>query len=555
MNNLLKLDFNERCDSSNPVTREYPNGDSLWLYPAREPLEKQIAGLNDLSPSQVLCTNGGDEAIMILMRIIKESSQLILPLPAFSQYTWGIESWSLNAMQIPALADDLSIDIKETEAAISGTENSIVILTRPNNPSGELISIADLINMIEIAQTNNSWVFLDEAYIEFSQEKPVAKALLNRFDNLVILRTLSKAYGLAGIRLGYLLGSEKLINEFKNRCMPFNIPQLSLDIASKALSTENQRDVDNYCQTIISNRENLASWFAEIGISIMPSQANFIMLNLPQGQAKAISSFLLKNDIAVRSFVNQELSRCIRITIPYEMARLNQLLKQCLQPELVCLDMDGVLIDTSDSYDQCVIATINILSDKVISLKDINSLRRLGGFNNEWVLTQKLLSNLGFDFDIKEVTEVFQQLYLADDSQSSHNRGLCSNETSLINEQLKAIIINSKSCVFSIVTGRPKQEAKIGQTLINLQQLDLISLDDVSIGKPSPEGINRLQDKYSNLSWMCGDNVDDMQAAVTSNSLAIGIGVNNADALYNAGADIVLENINQLEQWLCQIKL
>lgn len=90
----------------------------------------------------------------------------------------------------------------------------------------------------------------------------------------------------------------------------------------------------------------------------------------------------------------------------------------------------------------------------------------------------------------------------------------------------------------------------MGQSMIDLTKLDLMSLCDVKQGKPSPEGIQNLQRKYGGASWMCGDNPDDMQAAVASNSLAIGIGTNKVEALYAAGADVVLDNINELEQWL-----
>ena len=222
MTNKLKLDFNERSDSNNPLTEDFSYGENLWQYPDRQPLEIRIAESFDLSAEQVLCTNGGDEAIMILMRIVKEMGKMILPLPAFSQYTWGVKSWDQNAIMVSP-NDKLGIDIDATRNAIIDNPQAVTILTRPNNPTGESIGFDDLKSLIETAKSVNGWVFLDEAYIEFASLESAAFNLLKQFDNLVILRTFSKAYGLAGIRLGYLLGSEKWINEFKQRCMPFNI--------------------------------------------------------------------------------------------------------------------------------------------------------------------------------------------------------------------------------------------------------------------------------------------------------------------------------------------
>ena len=554
----LKLDFNERGDQISPLATSLQLaggrslGESLWRYPEREPLEKQIAELNQLRPEQVICTNGGDEAIMLLMRLIKETSRLILPLPAFSQYTWGVKSWQLNAVQI-APNKDLSINIDGVLTAIESTPNSFVILTRPNNPTGEAIPLESLLDITESAKKNACTVFLDEAYIEFSEEyyqdSSVALTLLKQFDNLVILRTLSKAFGLAGIRLGYLLGNEDLINQFKIRAMPFNVPQPSLAIASLAIAQENRAEVKDYCQTIIDNRKQLIEWLTQSKIEVLPSQANFITIRLAQTQAQAVKSFLAKNNLLIRAFSEAEMSGCLRITIPYQIERLKTLLTQALTPELICLDMDGVLIDTSGSYEATIIKTVKQLGNLNITGKEITAFKNAGGFNNDWVLSQKLLEENGIKLSLEEVTQAFQKIYLGD-----NNDGLVINETSLLNEAAKQRFSQINQTQLAIVTGRPRTEASAGIQLLGLNNLDLIGLDDVDTPKPSPEGIEKLQCKYSQLSWMCGDNPDDMQAANGSNSLAIGIGKVNEKILYQAGADIVLNDINELETWLCPIQ-
>lgn len=548
MSSPLKLDFNERSDKLSPLATDTVYQSELWRYPERQPLEAQIAELNGLQPSQVLCTNGGDEAIMILMRIIKETATLILPLPAFSQYTWGVESWQIDARLIRPKAN-FAIDTKAVISTIQNTSKSITIITRPNNPTGELIAFNDLLDILETAQQNNGTVFLDEAYIEFSETESVANILLNQFENLVILRTLSKAFGLAGIRLGYLIGSEAIISEFEKRCMPFNIPQPSLNIASKAIAQESRRDVADYCQKIANNRRILTEKLSAWGVSVLPSEANFVTILLAPKQAQAVQSFLKKQNILVRAFSDELMQQCLRITIPYQLDNLLANLKHALVPQLICLDMDGVLIDTSESYEVTIIETVKQLSNQPISRQDIENLKNSGGFNNDWILSQKLLQSLGFNFDLTKVIEVFQKIYLGE-----NNDGLVANEKPLINANLVSKINNSKQTRFAIVTGRPQIEGQAGKQLLGLNELEMVSLDDVKNPKPSPEGIELLQNKYSNFSWMCGDNPDDMQAANASNSLAIGIGKQNADILTQAGADIVLNNINELEDWLCLLK-
>ena len=343
----------------------------------------------------------------------------------------------------------------------------------------------------------------------------------------------------------------------------------------RALDDTNQTEMNNYCEVIRRNRMTLSNWLTENGVEVFPSEANFLLMRFSASQAKAIQSFLSKNDILIRAFSEPELQGCLRITIPYQLEKLQHILAQCLRPQLICMDMDGVLIDTSESYDQAVIATVEQLSGTKVSIEQIESLRRQGGFNNDWVLSQALLSQLGRELELDQVTEVFQKLYLGEGSAAAqevtdistskttsittnkaeidnneNQSGLMANETKLISKQLVSLIKNQQMTEFAIVTGRPRQEAMMGQSMIDLTKLDLMSLCDVKQGKPSPEGIQNLQRKYGEASWMCGDNPDDMQAAVASNSLAIGIGTNKVEALYAAGADVVLDNINELEQWL-----
>ncbi len=156
MTKMLKLDFNERSDSNNPLTEDFSYGENLWQYPDRQPLENRIAESFNLSAEQVLCTNGGDEAIMILMRIVKETGKMILPLPAFSQYTWGVKSWSQNAVMVPPNAN-LGIDIEATRSAIIDNPQAVTILTRPNNPTGESIASEELESLIKAAKSVNGW--------------------------------------------------------------------------------------------------------------------------------------------------------------------------------------------------------------------------------------------------------------------------------------------------------------------------------------------------------------------------------------------------------------
>lgn len=552
---MLKLDFNERSDFPGEWLESVKLDTSiLWQYPEREVLEARLANYFSLSSDQVFCSNGGDESIYVLMRLVKEgcpmvgdrpaSGKLILPLPAFSQYTWGIQSWNIDTIEI-APQDNLAIDIDALKKAIANTPNSVVVLTSPNNPTGESIATETLIELLQLAQSNQSWVFLDEAYIEFSTQQS-AVDLLSRFDNLVILRTFSKAYGLAGIRLGYLLGSERLLNAFRTRAMPFNVPTPSLVIAEQALGTQAQSDMQNYTQTIQQNRQQLSDWLASVGINIIPAQGNFVFLKLGTQLATLLTRFLKRNNILVRAFTESYLEGCVRITVPYDLQPLLDVLTQVFDPDLICFDMDGVLIDTSNSYDNAIKATVKEFTGVEVSDNDINSLRSQGGFNNDWVLSQELVRLKGKDVDLDTITQCFQSFYLG-----QNNDGYITNETILVDQALTDRLQNRQQTI-AIVTGRPGDEASMGKQNLSQQfeywqQALQVSDDDVKNSKPDPEGILGLKSKLdTDKSWMIGDTPDDIQAATGSGSIAIGIGDENKDALLEAGADLVIDNVNQL---------
>jgi HAD superfamily hydrolase (TIGR01549 family) len=199
--------------------------------------------------------------------------------------------------------------------------------------------------------------------------------------------------------------------------------------------------------------------------------------------------------------------------------------------------MDGVLIDTSQSYDNCIIKTFEYFTKKQLNASKIVEYREKGGFNNDWDLTRGLINQTGFEVEYEKIVEQFQNFY----------------------QQLKRFevnLIDSKNSYFNgdftsaIITGRPKPEALDGVNQLQIQPDFIISADDVRQQKPSPEGINWLKSKTQKSTvWFCGDTVDDMQAGKASNCVCIGIG-QNRENLYQAGADIVLDNINQLSELL-----
>ncbi len=530
----LKLDFNERADSV-PKWLDGFNIDSqcLWQYPDRKKIEALIADKYLTKTENVFLSNGGDESIELLFKLCKLKEQsILLPTPAFSQYTHQLGIWGIDYIKVNGL-ENLDINAKEIKQKLKA--NQWLIITRPNNPTGECLAEATLIDLIESAKKKGANVFLDEAYVEFYLENSEINYALE-YDNVISLRTFSKAYGLAGARIGYLIGNAELIKNFKKLAMPFNVNQVSLQLAKKAL--QNSQEMEAYCQKIANNRDKIYALLKSMDVDVYNGKGNFLLFRVQKKIKPLLKSFLLKNGIQIKTHVN-DLPNCVRITIPENIEQLMGVLKTVFQPEILGFDMDGVLIDTSQSYDVSIVKTVEYFTKSTVSVDKITELREKGGFNNDWDLTKGLIESAGFTVWLTNVVNKFQEYY----------NKYKSNEVNLLEASITPELF-SKNYTTAIITGRPKIEALAGVKQLKISPDYIVSADDVSAQKPSPLGINWVQDKANkNRMWFCGDTVDDMQAGTAANCVCIGIG-ENATNLYNAGADIVLNNINEVRELL-----
>ncbi len=532
---MLKLDFNERADSIPQWLQDFRLDTAcLWKYPNRAEVEQLIAEKFNTDLDHVFLSNGGDESIELLFKLCKLNQQsLLLPLPAFSQYTHQLDIWGVDCIQV-AGNKDLSIDVESLKTQLK--PNQWLIITRPNNPTGECIDDKTLSDLIKKAKSKGANVFLDEAYVEFYQENSETNYALE-YDNVISLRTFSKAFGLAGARLGYLLGNQQLIAGFKKIAMPFNVNNLSLQTAKAAL--ENTREMQSYCQNIAGNRQQVFDLLQSSGLEVFDGKGNFLLFKVKPKVKQVLASFMKKNGIQIKTEVN-DLPNWVRITIPEKIDLLLHVLGTVFQPEIIGFDMDGVLIDTSLSYDVCIMETVKYFTKKQINVDNVVDVRKKGGFNNDWDLTQELIKQQGFNIKMDKVVSQFQKYY------------------SVFKFNENNLLTNAKlfegPYITAIITGRPRAEALDGVKQLNIAPDNIISADDVKQQKPSPEGINALKAKTGKANmWFCGDTVDDMQAGIAANCVCIGIGGDidgHAENLYKAGADIVLDNINQLEELL-----
>ncbi len=538
----LELGLNERSEgapawAAQAVAELEPQ--MFWKYIDRQDLETKLARKFSLSARHVLVTNGGDEGILYLMGHLPAGAPVFLPLPTFGLYKEQADCFPVEPMEIAPLKD-LSLDMASLTSAVETRPAGMAVVVRPNNPTGEMISRDAVFRLLHSCRKQGTLLLLDEAYAEFADDDMVPE--LGNHSNLVILRTFSKAYGLAGLRIGYLLG--KMIPKLKTRALPYNVASASLFFAGRAV--DNDWEMKGYVEKVRKNRDGLFTWLKGLGLDVWESQANYLLLRLGERKATFVVNCLRAQGILVRSFTRAELNGCIRISIPSDMKRLQEALRRALDPQLLCLDVDGCLVDVRESFDAVVDAMVRAYTGEVIDRSEILELRAAGGFNDDILLSRELILRRGRDIPLEELVPVFRGFYFGDQDRP----GLNLRERALIRPELLKRL--QRDYKIALVTGRNRQELKPVFPLLALPEDTIcITLDDVQRGKPDPEGVLLAAEKTGTMRiWMLGDNMDDILAAQNAGAIPIGVTRENRAALEDAGAAIVLDEINEMEDLL-----
>jgi histidinol-phosphate aminotransferase len=289
---------------------ENPNESNLNRYPdpLQLSLKKKIAEQKKLPAEQIFVGNGSDEAIDLLFRAFCEpgQSKAILFPPTYGMYEVSAAINNIEVVEIPITNrfEIPQLDVIKPFLNCTG----LLFICSPNNPTGNCTSSEAI---IEIAKNFDGLVIVDEAYVDFSNAES-ATALIETTPNLVVLQTFSKAYGLAGARVGMALANAEIISVLNKIKPPYNMNTLSISAASEAL--ENQSVINSQIQTIQSERERMKAELFELNnvVQVYPSEANFLLTEFTDSEK--VFSALLNEGIVVRNR-NSAIKNCLRISL------------------------------------------------------------------------------------------------------------------------------------------------------------------------------------------------------------------------------------------------
>lgn len=313
LENVIKLASNENPYGTSPkVLKKLSNLDILETYPDNycTELRKKLAKKYKISENHFIFGNGSVEIIQMISRILLDNtSEVITCIPSFSSY-WS-EAILQDSQMIEVPLNEYKFDLNAIISKIND-KTKLIYITNPNNPTGTIVSHNELENFLNKV-SKNILVVLDEAYYEFvtNKEYPDSISLLKKFNNICILRTFSKAYGLAGLRIGYGITSPETTLELEKARVPFNASFISQQAAITAL--DDVQFVNNCVKRNMEVLEYLYSELDKLGIFYIKSEANFIMIDTKIDSKIAFEKLLKQGFIIRPGFPKME--SFIRVTI------------------------------------------------------------------------------------------------------------------------------------------------------------------------------------------------------------------------------------------------
>jgi histidinol-phosphate aminotransferase len=308
--NGLRLDFNENTVGCSPRVLErlrQLDAEQLSRYPEREPVEEVVADFLRVTPGELLLTNGVDEAIHLLCETYLEAGdEALIVVPTYSMYRIYVMAAGARLISVPAgedflfPADDLCDHITP--------RTRLIAIANPNNPTGTVAAAADLLRLARSAP--EAALLVDEAYFEFYGQSILAAR--NGISNLFVARTFSKAYGLAGLRLGALIGDADQMRAVRRVGSPYNVNAVALACLPEALG--DQTYIEQYASEVRESRARLERALEALGIQFWPSQANFVLART--GVAASFVEQMRRRGILVRDRSGDHgCEGCVRITL------------------------------------------------------------------------------------------------------------------------------------------------------------------------------------------------------------------------------------------------
>ena len=287
----------------------------LYPEPSAKPLREEAARRYRVRPEQVLAGNGSDELLTMLMRALVGPDDIVVyPEPTYSLYDTLVTIQEGRSLTIPFPADFA------LPPALFAAEGRLMMICNPNAPSGSLTPIATI---AELASAFDGVVVVDEAYVDFAPEGSTALPLLGSHDNVVVLRTFSKSFSLAGMRIGLAFGHPDLLAEIAKVKDSYNLSRVAIAAGTAALQAIDWMHAN--VARVVATRARLGERLSALGYDVLPSATNFVLARRPGEDQAPVQKALRDQGILVRHFATDRLRDALRVSVGTE-EEIDQLL-------------------------------------------------------------------------------------------------------------------------------------------------------------------------------------------------------------------------------------
>ncbi|MCD6451979.1 MAG: aminotransferase class I/II-fold pyridoxal phosphate-dependent enzyme [Acidobacteria bacterium] len=548
----IRLHLNENPFGPPPKVKEALKNfdpETLSRYPDPTPFREKLARSLGVLPEEVLLTNGADEAIQTIANTyLEEGDEVVIPTPTFITFKKCAELAGAKIIDIP-YPSDLSFPKEKLLSAISKRTKLIVLIT-PDNPMGTVIPEEDIIEIIE--RGRDSLIVIDETYHHFAGRSLVP--LIRRYDNLLIIGSFSKAYGLAGARVGYIVSDRKNISLLWRVLLPFTISAVSLALFSAAIDDAGY--VDFVIRETAKAREFTFSRLDELGIPYHPTKTSFFLMKLGM-RADMVVSYLRERGIFVRPLEDG----LVRISIgrKEDMEKFTFVLAEIACPDALIFDIDGVLIDVSSSYREAIRRTVAEFTGYLPTPEEVQEYKEKGGLNDDWELTKRMIEDRGVKVSFSEVVSSFNRRYFGEGGEEP----LYLKEHLLIPPEVLAKL--KKRFKLGVATGRTRKATELALSRFGIKDYfdAVITLDETPNGKrkPHPYPVAKAMSLLgAKRAYYFGDNVDDIKAGISASAHPIGVmppgigGKRLRELFREAGALLVLDHPRLIPELFPELK-
>jgi histidinol-phosphate aminotransferase len=536
---FVRLDFNENTEGLPWAVPELPP-ELVATYPEYSPLRARFAQHFDVDEASILLTNGSGEGLFLAAFAFVEPGQdrAVVSRPTFALIPHNLKLVGSNLIEVPATRD-LEFDVAALEEVLR-TGPKIAMFASPDNPTGAVLEQAVLARWCD---TFRSTLFVvDEAYAEYGGSTVLP--LVRERDNLLVLRTFSKAYALAGLRLGAAIGNPTLIEGLARVRCPYSVNSVAVQAAERVL--ERDAEVLKQCGATLERKQALLSDIAARGYRTIAGHGNFFLVQAGC-DAASLCTFCRDRGLLVRDRSSLPgMKGFVRVTVGTDSE--NRCLLECLDQfrsrRALVFDLDGTLVETSSSFDAAVSELVRRHSGAPVSATELRQLRSEGGFNDDWDAVVELLRRRGVNVGYDDMFREGRELYFGQ---------FASRERLLVVRELMERL--GRRYRLFVFTGRHRDEFEaFWSNVIGSWFERVYCRDDFPQlqPKPAPDCLLALIEAQGvDGGFYVGDSVDDMRAAAGAGLVPIGVtGTLGHDALVAAGAELVVDRVADIEEVL-----